>query len=250
MSMATASIFARLGRSRFQNGFSASAPLPAGLEVQDQGQVAMPLADGDLVDGDVPQVLQLRPGEPPRQVALLHVLDQVPADAEVDGHVADGHPPPQFQGVALEGASVAPPGVGEGHLDLADGATGQASDAGDGQVHEGRPVADGQGAEAARDLAAVDDPRRAARRATTRLAPLADGEDHGAALVSGAGVLVAADAEGVVQEAGGHADLPVLETLNATPSGVSMSTLFKPGARFRRMNPNTEKTRETLPDSL
>ena len=29
MSMATASIFAPLGRSRFQNGFSASAPLPS-----------------------------------------------------------------------------------------------------------------------------------------------------------------------------------------------------------------------------
>ena len=29
MSMATASIFAPLGRNRFQNGFSASAPLPS-----------------------------------------------------------------------------------------------------------------------------------------------------------------------------------------------------------------------------
>ena len=43
------------------------------------------------------------------QVALLDVLDQVPADVQVLGHVADGHAPRQFQGVALEGVGVAPP---------------------------------------------------------------------------------------------------------------------------------------------
>ena len=40
-----------------------------------------------------------------------------------------------------------------------------------------------------------------------------DGEDHLAVLVVGAGVLVAADAEGVIQQAGGHADLPVWSPL-------------------------------------
>jgi hypothetical protein len=43
------------------------------------------LGDGDLVDGDAPQVLELGLGEAPRQVALLDVLDQVPADAQVGG---------------------------------------------------------------------------------------------------------------------------------------------------------------------
>src|SRR4029077_14405301 len=127
------------------------------------------------------------------------------------------------------------------------GAAAQALDAGDGQVHEGGPAADGQGAEAARDLAAVDDPSRAARRAATGLGLLADGEDHGPALVSGAGVVVAADTEGVVQQAGGHADLPGLESLNATPSGASMFPLFKPGARFRRMNHKTFGFTDRMP---
>jgi hypothetical protein len=36
-----------------------------------------------------------------------------------------------------------------------------------------------------------------------------DGEDHLTVAVVGAGVLVAADAEGVIQQAGGHADLPI-----------------------------------------
>ena len=177
------------------------------------------------------------------------LLDPFGADAEgldgaaAAGGTADRH---RFARAAVMAFKAGQAGVvDEGHAAvsaLADGAAVAALDAGDGQVHEGRPVADGQGAEAARDLAAVDDPRRAAGRAATGLGALTNGEDHGPALVSGAGVLVAADAEGVVQEAGGHADLPVLESLNATPSGASMSTLFNPGARLRRMNRKTVGT--------
>ena len=106
----------------------------------------------------LPQVLELGLGEAPRQVALLDVLDQVPADAQVQGHVADGHAAPQLQGVSLEGGGVAAPRVGEGDLDLADHAAGLAFDAGDGQDHERGAAADGQGAEAALDLAARSGP--------------------------------------------------------------------------------------------
>jgi hypothetical protein len=53
----------------------------------------MPLADGDLVDGQKTQVLELRLGEVLFQVALLDVFDRVPTDAEVIGHVLDGHVP-------------------------------------------------------------------------------------------------------------------------------------------------------------
>src|SRR5262249_25650175 len=66
---------------------------------------------------------------------------------------------------------------------------------------------------------------------------LADGDEGLATSVVGADVLVAADAEYLIQQAGGHADLPVLESVDTTPSGVSISTFFKPSARFRRMNP-------------
>ena len=76
------------------------------------------------------------------------------------GHVADGHAPRQLQGVALEGLGVAPPRVGEGDLDLAHHATGLAFDARDGQDDERGAAADGQGAEAALDLAARAGPRR------------------------------------------------------------------------------------------
>ena len=80
----------------------------------------------------------------PREVALLDVLDHVPADAEVLGDIADGHAATQFQGVALEGGGVAAPRVGEGDLDLSHHATGPAFDARDGQDDEGGAAADGQ----------------------------------------------------------------------------------------------------------
>ncbi len=72
-----------------------------GLEIQDEGQIAMSLADGDFVDGDVSQVLQLGLGEVTRrdamrEVILLDVLEQVLADAQVYGHVTDGHSSPQL----------------------------------------------------------------------------------------------------------------------------------------------------------
>ena len=123
-----------------------------------------------------------------RQVALLDVLDQVPTDVEVVGDVVDGHAAPQFQGVALEGERVAASGVGEGDLDLADEATVQAFDPRDGEVDEGGSVADGQGPEAARDLAAGLELRRAAGGASAGLGLLVDGEDGLAVLVVGAGV--------------------------------------------------------------
>src|SRR5262249_10353135 len=153
----------------------------------------------DLVDGQLLEVGQARPGEAALQVALLDVLDDVPADAQVGGHGLDGHVLRQLQGVALEGAGVAAARVGEGHVHLADGATGRATDALHGQGDGHGPTADGHGPEAALDLAAADDPAAAAGGAAPVLGALADGERHGALGVVGLDVVVAADGEGVVQ---------------------------------------------------
>ena len=158
-------------------------------------------------------MLELGLGEPPRQVALLDVLDEVPTDIEVMGHIADGHPPRQLQSVALKGLGVAAPGVGEGDFDLADGAAGGALDARDGQDDGGGVAADGQAAEAALGVAARDDLVGTAGRAPAVVGVLGDGEDHFATLIVGADVVVTADAEGVVQQTGGHADLPVWSDL-------------------------------------
>src|SRR5262245_2989047 len=124
-------------------------------------------------------------------------------------HVADGHAAAQLQGRSLEGVGGAAPWVGEGDLDLAHDATGPACDARDGQDDEGGAVADGDGPEAALDLATRHDLWRPAGGATAGLGFLADGEDRGTVPLVGASVVVAADAEGVIQRAGGHADLPI-----------------------------------------
>src|SRR5512135_141020 len=148
-----------------------------------------------------------------REVALLNLLDHVPADIQVPGHIANGHTPRQFQRVALEGGGIAASRVGEGDLNLAYHATGLTFDARDGQGYERGAAPDGHGSEAALDPTARLDLGRAAGRAAAGLRLLVDGEDRLAVLVVGAGVLVAADAEGVIQQAGGHADLPVWSPL-------------------------------------
>ena len=136
-------------------------------------------------------------------------LTSVPADVEVTGDIEDGHAPGQLQDVSLEGLGVAASGIGEGDLDLAHQATFQAFDAWDGQDHGGHPAADRQGAESAPDVTARRDLTAAADRTSAIVVVLLDSEDHLAADVVGADVVIAADAEGVIQQAGGHADLPV-----------------------------------------
>ena len=78
MSVATASILAPRTAKPFpesRQGVSAFSFADmhhrAAFQVQHERHVAMSLADGNLVDGDLPQVFQLGLGEPPLQVLLL-----------------------------------------------------------------------------------------------------------------------------------------------------------------------------------
>ena len=90
------------------------------FQVQDDRQVDVPLGRGNLVDGDLPQVFQFRPVEPPLQVGLLDLLDHVPTDAQVLGHVLDGHVPGEFQGVPLKGFGIGDARIGKANLHLSD----------------------------------------------------------------------------------------------------------------------------------
>jgi hypothetical protein len=51
----------------------------------------MPLADGNLVDGDFLELVQLGLAEATLQGVGLDVLDGVPTDLQMLGHVLDGH---------------------------------------------------------------------------------------------------------------------------------------------------------------
>ena len=89
------------------------------LEVQDDGQIAVPLAEGDLIDGDLLEFAQLGAGKAPAQAPFLDVFDDVPAHLQMAGHILDGHVPAQLQGIAFEGPGITPPPEGKRNLDLA-----------------------------------------------------------------------------------------------------------------------------------
>jgi hypothetical protein len=149
--------------------------------------------------GDLLEAAQLGLAETPLQVAGLDVLDGVPADAQVLGHVLDSHVPAQLQGVALEGAGVAAAGLGEGHLDLADVAAREAQDAWHRKAQERGPVTDGQGTEGAFVAALGPDVGRAAHGTVEAWARLLDGEGDAALLEVTAHVAIALQPEGMVQ---------------------------------------------------
>src|SRR5713101_4708441 len=87
-------------------------------EVEDHRQVMMPLADGDLIDGDFLEFVQLGLAKATLQGMSLDVLDGVPTDLQVLRHVLDRHAAGQLQDVALETARVTFPGVGESEFHL------------------------------------------------------------------------------------------------------------------------------------
>jgi hypothetical protein len=171
----------------------------AAFEVEHHGEVAVPLADGDLVDGQQAQMLELGLGEMILQVPLLDILDGVSADAEMVGHVLDGHVPGQVQGVALEGMRVAATRIGEVDGNLADEVTGVAFNAGDREEQMGRTVVDRQAAKEPCLAAVAGELVQTAGGAAETIAILFDGEHDFAFEVVGAGITVAANAEAVIE---------------------------------------------------
>lgn len=171
----------------------------AGEKIEDNGQVAMALADVDFVDGDLLEVVQLGLAELALEVPGLDVLDDVPANDQMFGNILDGHEMRQFQSIALEGASVMLLGVGESELDLANLAARKAQHARHFELDERRLLADRQRPEGAFDAALGPDVLGAAMRAAQSLAWLFDAKRGDARLDNLADVAVADDAEAVLQ---------------------------------------------------
>ena len=123
--MATASIRARALRSRFQNGSRVSAPLPSPmkttapvLQIQHHGQVAVPVADADLVDSHEPEIPQPGLAEASPELLLHQVLDHVPAHVQVLCHVPHRHVTGQLHHIACESHRVVVLARSEGHCGL------------------------------------------------------------------------------------------------------------------------------------
>jgi len=159
----------------------------------------MPFADRDLIDGDLMQVFEFRPGEPTSQIAFLDVLDQIPADVQVFGHVLNRHVTQEIQRIALERLGVAPASIGKPDSHLADSLADRTFYPGDRKHDVHRLAADRQGLETPLRVPTASNIPRSARRAPQRVRLLADREKHLPVMVFRSHVGVAPNPESVVQ---------------------------------------------------
>ncbi len=168
-------------------------------QVEHHGQVAVSLADGDFIDGELLELVQLGLAEATFQRAGLDVLDGIPADLEVLGDILDGHEPRQVEDVAFEGTRVVLARVGEAELHLANLTAFEAQDARDLEPQLHRLGTDRHGLEGAFDAALIPDLDRAAVGAAMPFPRQFDAEGHPSPLEGLVDVTVANEAEGVVQ---------------------------------------------------
>src|SRR4029077_8420238 len=88
------------------------------FQIEHDGQIPVPLADVDFIDGNLLELVQLGLAEAALEIPGLDVLDRVPANGQVVSDILDGHQPRELQGVAFEGMRVMFLGIGKGDLDL------------------------------------------------------------------------------------------------------------------------------------
>ena len=115
----------------------------AAEEIEDDGEVAVAVADGDLVDGEASEFLEFGFAEASVQVAFEEVFDGVPTDLQVLGDGSDGHVGEQAESVAFEGVGEAAEGFGDPEGGLADDAAIAATEAWHRQAEIDRGVAEG-----------------------------------------------------------------------------------------------------------
>jgi len=141
-------------------------------------------------------------------MAFLDVLNDIPADPQVPGHILDGGKPAQFKDVAFKGPREALSRIGETDLDLPHQPAGQAPDARHGKFDPYALAADGNRAKPAQLAAPADHPSVPASRTAQAMAFLADRENHGAFFITGVHVTVATDTESMIKKACGHDGSP------------------------------------------
>src|SRR5688572_9945918 len=168
-------------------------------EIEHHGQIVMAFAHSDLVDGDLPQLVELGLAEASQERAGLDVLDGVPAYLQVLGHVLDGHVLRQFQGIAFEGTRVMLAWIGKAQLHLPHLAAGETQDARHLQSHLYRLGANGHSAEGSFDASLGPNVAVAAVGAAQTLARPLDGKGHLTSLEGLSNIAISHEAEGVIQ---------------------------------------------------
>jgi len=74
----------------------------AGFQIEDNGHIVVPLANGKLIDGDVSHSAEFPPLETPGQVILENRFDHVPPDTQQDRDMLDGGNMAQIHDIPLK----------------------------------------------------------------------------------------------------------------------------------------------------
>src|SRR5262249_34364467 len=142
-------------------------------------------------NGNLFEFVQFGLAEATLQRLGLEVLDGVPTDLEVLGHVLNSYVLGQFQGVTLESTGVAFLGSGETHLGLGERTAGEAVDPRHLEVEERRLATDRHRTKGAVQAALVPDLVRATGGAAVPFPGLFDAKGHGPLLEGLAQIAVA-----------------------------------------------------------
>jgi hypothetical protein len=78
----------------------------------------MALANANLANGNLREVLQFEAGKAFGEIPFMDVLDYISAHPQVKGHILEGHMTAKIKGVALEPLGVSAPGIGKTNLGL------------------------------------------------------------------------------------------------------------------------------------
>jgi len=165
----------------------------------DHRQVAVSAADRDLVDGQAPEILERGPSEAPLEVLLEQPLHQIPAHAQMMGHVRHRHVTGELEHVAGEALRVAVLARSERDLGPPDAVAALALQPGDLQHDPDRPGPDRQRPETAWLSPSPDHPTTPAGHAAKPLRGLHDVEVNLASDVLRTLMDVALQPERVVQ---------------------------------------------------
>jgi len=160
--------------------------------------LSMAMTAGDLIYYYSFEFLQFRPGKATLEAPLLNILDDVPTDTQMAGHILNGHTPGQFQSITFKGFSVASTGVGKPYVDLSDQSANQAVNSLNGKQNPNRLQPYRYRSETTPNLPPTDHSPGTASGSSHFFRVLAYVEKHRSIFILGADILISSDTESVI----------------------------------------------------
>ena len=176
------------------------------LQVNYDGLLHMPFADGRLVDANEPDLADVGAGKVVVQVDVVDVLHRRPAKAEVDSRVADGDDLPQVCHKTLQTVCRMPVARGEGNTLLQVTAADTAVDALNTQIDVNRLATDWNTAETTDGVPVSSDILTFTLRTARLIVPSLHIQNNSMIFVLCSGALHSTETESVIHKAEVHID--------------------------------------------